>query len=120
MKSFLLTLFAMLLACGATAIAQTACYYDGKAYSENAKHQPSIPPSPSSKEHKAGANLTCTPTGDFSEGASYSSDGSSCQQCGSGNTWHDVDVDSCRKVQVCNSPPRWMDAVPDTKSRDSK
>ena len=121
MKCLVSFFFTMFLTYAGSAAAQTAsCYYDGKAFSENAKHQPSIPSGTSNKKHKARANLTCTPTGDFSEGASYSSDGTSCQQCGRDNSWHNVDIDSCRKVQVCNSPPEWMDAPPSEKKTPAK
>jgi hypothetical protein len=91
--------------------ADQICYYEGSKFSEGAKHKPSIPQSTKDKfraTHKK-ADLTCSSTGDFSDGAYYSSDGTSCQQC-STNQWLNSDADNCKKPQVCTSG-EWLDAT---------
>lgn len=122
MKTALSNFLVMLFVCQGLAVSQagTFCYYNGDSFSKNAQHPPSVTSdNKKSRSHKK-ASLTCTPTGAFSEGASYSSDGTSCRQCGRDNAWRDVDLDSCRKAQVCFSPPEWMDAPPDANARPAR
>jgi hypothetical protein len=91
--------------------AQDVCYYKGDKFSNGAKHQPSIStPSAEAKQSKkkAKADLTCSKTGAFSDGAYYSDDGQACQKCVIDTWLRDQNPDHCKQPQTCVASS-WLD-----------